>query len=241
MKAAVMLVCLAALTAAFAGAGKWEAQRQLDSQLHGLQRVRSAVGRLDSSSLETYRTSPDFHCLDYRRATLPDALELCFDNRYRLVQASDRRGTEPKVYSLRLAPDAAAPELPHRQAARAFSMAQHQALKSVAATVDLFLSTCAIGPPRRTNALALAACRSGQTALASEASLVASVGVPRLERLSTAARSLVDAYTAVRSRPDLTPKELNSRLAVLAVRAKSVQLRLARLAEASRHPASIAP
>jgi hypothetical protein len=85
--------------------GRWERSRWVRSQVHGMERIRSAIGPLDSSSLVGYRVLPGFDCLVYRRGPNPYALELCVDQAGRVVQAIDRRGK--RVYfSLQAEPTA---------------------------------------------------------------------------------------------------------------------------------------
>ena len=86
-------------------AGRWERSRWVRSQVHGMERVRVAIGSLDSPSLIGYRVLPNFDCLVYRRGGNPYALELCVDGAGRVVQAIDRRG-QRIYYSLQAEPTA---------------------------------------------------------------------------------------------------------------------------------------
>jgi hypothetical protein len=79
------------LLAVLAVAGRWERSRWASAQERGMERIRAAIGPLDSSSLVGYRVLPAFDCLVYRRASNPYALELCVDSSGRVVQAIDRR------------------------------------------------------------------------------------------------------------------------------------------------------
>jgi hypothetical protein len=85
--------------------GRWERNRWVLSQVAGMERVRAAVGPLDSKSLVGYRVLPGFDCLVYRRGRDPYALELCVDATGRVVEAIDRRG-ERTYYSLQAEPGA---------------------------------------------------------------------------------------------------------------------------------------
>lgn len=85
--------------------GRWERGRWVRSQVHGMERIRAAIGPLDSSSLIGYRVLPQFDCLVYRRGANPYALELCVDGAGRVVQAIDRRGLRTD-YSLQAEPSA---------------------------------------------------------------------------------------------------------------------------------------
>ena len=98
----------AALTALLLVAvGRWEADRHVDLEIDGMHRVLAAVGPLGNQSLDAYRVSlVPFDCLLYRRGANPYALELCADERGRLVEALDRRSGTLKVSSLREDPDA---------------------------------------------------------------------------------------------------------------------------------------
>lgn len=85
--------------------GRWERNRWARSQVLGMERVRVAIGSLDSPSLIGYRVLPNFDCLVYSRAGNPYALELCVDGAGRVVQAIDRRG-QRTYYSLQAEPTA---------------------------------------------------------------------------------------------------------------------------------------
>jgi hypothetical protein len=81
--------------------GRWERSRRADEQVRGMARVLAAVGPLDSPSLKAFRYLAQFHCILYRRGQNDFALELCVDQRGRLVEAIDRRSGEPEIWSLR--------------------------------------------------------------------------------------------------------------------------------------------
>ena len=91
--------------AALVVVGRWERGRWVRSQVHGMERVRAAIGPLDSAGLVGYRVLPGFDCLVYRRGPNPYALELCTDGAGRVVQAIDRRG-QRTYYSLQAEPGA---------------------------------------------------------------------------------------------------------------------------------------
>jgi hypothetical protein len=99
--AALVLVALIPL-------GRWERSRRADEQNEGMRTVVSAVGPLDSSSLSAFRRNLSFDCLLYKRGRNPFALELCVDPESRLIEAIDRRGDEPEIWSLRDDPGRAA-------------------------------------------------------------------------------------------------------------------------------------
>ena len=100
MSVALALVLLAAVLV-----GRWERHRWIASQVQGMDRVRAAIGPLDSTSLIGYRVLPGFDCLVYRRGSNPYALELCVDGAGRVVQAIDRRRTRV-YYTLQAEPTA---------------------------------------------------------------------------------------------------------------------------------------
>jgi hypothetical protein len=99
--AAVSAVSIAVLVVV----GRWERSRWIDAQLHGMERVRAAIGPLDSRSLIGYRVLPAFDCLVYRRGANPYALELCVDSAGRVVEAIDRRRART-YYTLQAEPRA---------------------------------------------------------------------------------------------------------------------------------------
>ena len=99
----VLLAGLAAVLAAalLVAVGRWERSHRAEEQVEGMRTVLAAVGPLDSPALKAFRYLEQFQCLLYERAGNPVALELCFDPRGRLVEAIDRRGDEPEIWSLR--------------------------------------------------------------------------------------------------------------------------------------------
>jgi hypothetical protein len=94
-------VLVAALAVALVAIGRWERSHRGRVQSRGLAHVLAAVGRIDSPTLAAYRHFGDFDCLLYRRGRNPFALELCFDPAGRVVEAIDRRGSEPRIWSVR--------------------------------------------------------------------------------------------------------------------------------------------
>jgi hypothetical protein len=89
-----------ALLVALVAVGRHERSADFRAQNRGIERVRAAVGPLDSPSLYGYRILPAFDCLVYRRAQNPLALELCADGAGRVVEAVDRRAGHRLYYSL---------------------------------------------------------------------------------------------------------------------------------------------
>ena len=101
----VAAVAVVVVLGLFVVIGRWERSRWVRSQVHGMERVRTAIGPLDSPSLIGYRVLPAFDCLVYKRGPNPYALELCVDRAGRVVQAIDRRGTRA-YYSVQAEPTA---------------------------------------------------------------------------------------------------------------------------------------
>jgi hypothetical protein len=102
---ALALVAVAILVVLVA-VGRWERSRNARDQVRGMERVRALVGPLDSPSLSGYRVDPGFDCLTYRRGPNEFALELCFDQAGRVVEAIDRRTATRRISSLRSDPSA---------------------------------------------------------------------------------------------------------------------------------------
>jgi len=88
--------------------GRWERDRHVRHELAGIRRVLAAVGPLDQPSLDAYRVdvSPGMDCLLYKRGSNPFALEFCFDDAGRVIEAIDRRGSSPRISSIREDPSA---------------------------------------------------------------------------------------------------------------------------------------
>jgi hypothetical protein len=105
--AATLVVVLVALIPI----GRWEARRHARHEVAGIRRVLVAIGPLDQPSLDAYRTNISalgHDCLLYRRGSNPFALEFCWDHAGRVVEAYDRRGSGPKIWSLREDPASSA-------------------------------------------------------------------------------------------------------------------------------------
>jgi hypothetical protein len=96
--AALAVLAVAALLVAI---GRWERSRRAGEQVDGMRTVVAAVGPLDNDTLKAFRFLSEFQCLLYERQRNPVALELCFDPDGRVVEAIDRRGDEPRIFSLR--------------------------------------------------------------------------------------------------------------------------------------------
>lgn len=93
----------AAVLLALIPVGRWEAHRHARHEMAGFRRVLAAIGPLDQSSLDAYRIGigPGLDCLLYKRGANPYALEVCFQASGRVVETYDRRGSSPKIWSLR--------------------------------------------------------------------------------------------------------------------------------------------
>jgi hypothetical protein len=100
-RVAVTVVAGLALVALLVAVGRWERQRRADEEMAGMRRVVAAVGSLGGPDLVGFRYFQHFQCLGYRRPEHPIALELCVDPEGRVVEAIDRRGGEPAIWSLR--------------------------------------------------------------------------------------------------------------------------------------------
>src|SRR5689334_16453378 len=98
--------------------GRWEARRHARHEVAGIHRVLAAIGPLEQPSLDAYRigVGPGLDCLLYRRGANPFALEICFDASGRVVEAYDRRGTGPRIWSLREDPSASTVRIDPRAA-----------------------------------------------------------------------------------------------------------------------------
>jgi hypothetical protein len=96
----IVLVSALAL-AVLVGVGAWERERRADRESTGMRAVLEEVGPLDSKHLRGFRIFVNFQCLVYKRGRNDFALELCVDNRGRIVEAIDRRDGTPAVWSLR--------------------------------------------------------------------------------------------------------------------------------------------
>ena len=97
--AALVAACLALIPI-----GRWEERRHARHELAGIRSVLAAIGPYDQPSLDAYRRgvgSPGLDCVLYRRGSNPYALEFCFDGAGRVVEGYDRRGTAPRIWSLR--------------------------------------------------------------------------------------------------------------------------------------------
>jgi hypothetical protein len=99
---------LVAVLVALIPIGRWEARRHARSEIAGMRSVLAAIGPFDNRSLDAYRQNfgTYFDCLLYKRGSNPFALEFCFDPQGRVVEAINRLGTSPKIWSLREDPSA---------------------------------------------------------------------------------------------------------------------------------------
>ena len=95
-----MLVALVVLVA-LVPIGAWERERRADDESTGMRSVLQRVGPLDSPELRGFRIFANFECLVYERGRNDFALELCVDDRGRVVEAIDRRDGTAEVWSLR--------------------------------------------------------------------------------------------------------------------------------------------
>ena len=93
----VVVVALVALVAI----GAWERERRADDQSAGMRAVLEQVEPLGSQALRGFRIFANFDCLVYERGRNDFALEVCVDDRGRVVEAIDRRDGTAEVWSLR--------------------------------------------------------------------------------------------------------------------------------------------
>lgn len=91
------LVLLAVLVAV----GACERERRAEHESDGMRAVLAEIGPLDSQELRGFRIFARFDCLVYERGRNDFALELCTDDRGRVVEAIDRRDGTAEVWSLR--------------------------------------------------------------------------------------------------------------------------------------------
>jgi hypothetical protein len=102
------LGALAALVVAalLVAIGRWEQRRRSEEQIRGMASVVRLIGPLDSPQLSAFRYLKSFQCLLYLRGGNRVALELCADSHGRVIEAFDRRGDSPRIWSLRDDPTA---------------------------------------------------------------------------------------------------------------------------------------
>jgi len=100
-RAALLAAGSALLLLALIPIGRWEGSRHAAEETAQVREVLTAIGELDSPSLDAYRRLGWADCLLYRRGANPFALEVCVDAQGRVVEAIDRRSGEPEIASLR--------------------------------------------------------------------------------------------------------------------------------------------
>lgn len=104
---AMSIIGLAALVALIP-VGRWESRRHAAQEIRGIRTVLAEIGQFDQPALDAYRlgVGPGMDCLLYRRGANPFALEFCFDRQGRVIEAIDRRGSSPRIWSIREEPSA---------------------------------------------------------------------------------------------------------------------------------------
>lgn len=109
--------------------GRWEAKRHARHELAGIRRVLAEIGPLDQASLDAYRVGvgPGMDCLLYKRGSNPFALELCFDSEGRVIEAIDRRGSSPRISSIREDPSASTIRIDRAKALALIARMEQQA------------------------------------------------------------------------------------------------------------------
>ncbi|HEX4521409.1 MAG TPA: hypothetical protein VH063_17685 [Gaiellaceae bacterium] len=118
-----IVVALVVAIAAVAGLGRYESASASRAQVDGMKRVLATIGPRWSTAETSYRLTPGFDCLLYRAGEDPYALELCFDQEGRVVEAIDRRGSTPKFFTLQYDPGAATLTMPRPKVLAAFAAA----------------------------------------------------------------------------------------------------------------------
>jgi hypothetical protein len=101
-----LFACVALVVALLAliPIGRWEGRRHARHELNGIRTVLTAIGPFDQPELDAYRQgvgNPGLDCLLYRRGSNPYALEFCFNGAGLVIEGYDRRGTAPKIWSVR--------------------------------------------------------------------------------------------------------------------------------------------
>ena len=99
----VVAVTTTAVLLALIPIGRWERARHARHEVAGIRRVLAAIGPVQQPALDAYRAGvgPGLDCLLYRRGQNPFALEFCYDQEGRVVEGYDRRGTSPRIWSIR--------------------------------------------------------------------------------------------------------------------------------------------
>jgi hypothetical protein len=100
-RAVLLAVAAAVVLLLLIPVGRWERGERADEEMSGMRTVLAAVGTLDSPTLKGFRVLANFDCLLYERNRYDFALEVCVDDEGRVVEAIDRRGDEPRIWSLR--------------------------------------------------------------------------------------------------------------------------------------------
>jgi len=116
-------VAALALLAVLVVLGRWEGRRATREETAGMRTVLSAIGEnIASTSLSGYRFGPP-DCLAYHDTQMLLALQLCFDSQGRVIEAVDRRPTEPRYYSLEYEPSLATIRFPRKKIDRLLRLA----------------------------------------------------------------------------------------------------------------------
>jgi hypothetical protein len=174
---------------------RWEGTRQADAQRHGLVRVIAAVGPLGGSTLNGERPSPTYTCLSYKRGARPFALEICFDRRGHLVEASDRRGVVPQVYSLVLDPDAPTVVVPPSRIRALAERVRRAVVQRAWTAPSRYLELCA-GKARVHARDAARTCAAAAPVVAEDAASAGVADSLHVERGALAVSDLLRRYAA---------------------------------------------
>jgi hypothetical protein len=191
----ILAVVAVILLVALVPIGRWEARRQTATQQRGLAHIFAAVGPLGGSTLVALRPWPTYTCLSYRRGTLLLSLEICFDGNGRLIEASDRRGDTPRVYTLLLDRYAPTIVVPPARIALLARRVRRTILQSAWRGPARYLALCAA--KARTYAPdAARICAAAAPVVAEDAASAEAAGSPTVARAVRSIADLLRRYAA---------------------------------------------
>jgi hypothetical protein len=108
----VAIVVLVAVLALLVPVGRWEHARERTRQARAMRALLVPGGPSLARHLSGYRLGSAFDCLLYRAGASLYAIELCFSQTGRLVEAIDRRPATRVFWSFRDEPEAAPVQIP---------------------------------------------------------------------------------------------------------------------------------
>lgn len=137
-------VLIASVTAAsLVALGRLEAARAAEAQREGLERAFELVSNRIAQP-NTYRLSDELACFLYGIGVNAVAVELCFDRSGRLLESSDRRQAQSRVFSLRFAPEEADIVVPTTRLERALRNVVARALGLIVGRARVLIRRCSI-------------------------------------------------------------------------------------------------